>query len=37
MVYIKEYSHTHCPVDDAVGNAEAMVKLKDEYDLKIGL
>lgn len=29
--------HTHHPVDDARGNAEALLRMKEEYELKIGL
>jgi hypothetical protein len=29
--------HTHSPVDDAKGNAEALLALKDEFKLEIRL
>ena len=29
--------HTHNPVDDAMGNAEVLIKLKQEHGLKINL
>ena len=35
--YLRETKHTHHPVDDAKGNAEALVKLKNAYGLKIKL
>lgn len=35
--HLRETSHTHHPVDDAKGNAEALVKMKKEMGLKIPL
>ncbi len=34
---LRKTKHTHHPVDDARGNAEAMLQIKDQYDLKIRL
>ncbi len=34
--HLRRTSHTHHPVDDARGNAEALLMLKTEYGLKIG-
>lgn len=33
--HLRVTKHTHHPVDDAVGNAEALLKIKEKYDLKI--
>lgn len=33
--HLRKTAHTHHPVDDAVGNAEAMLRMKDELGLKI--
>lgn len=33
--HLRKTKHTHHPVDDAKGNAEALLTLKREYDLKI--
>ena len=33
--HLRQTPHTHNPVDDAKGNAEALLTLKKEYDLKI--
>ncbi len=33
--HLRETTHTHDPVDDARGNAEAMLKLKNDLGLKI--
>jgi hypothetical protein len=33
--HLRKTAHTHHPVDDAKGNAEALLALKDEYQLKI--
>ncbi len=33
--HLRKTAHTHCPVDDAMGNVEAMVAMQEEYDLKI--
>jgi hypothetical protein len=35
--HLRKTRHTHHPVDDAKGNAEALLALKDQFDLKIGL
>jgi hypothetical protein len=35
--HLRKTKHTHHPVDDAKGNAEALLTLKNEYDLKIRL
>jgi DNA polymerase III epsilon subunit-like protein len=35
--HLRRTAHTHHPVDDAKGNAEAMLALKDEFQLKIRL
>lgn len=35
--HLRDTSHTHNPVDDAMGNAEALLKLKKEFGLKISL
>jgi hypothetical protein len=35
--HLRKTRHTHHPVDDAKGNAEALLALKDEFDLKIQL
>jgi DNA polymerase III alpha subunit (gram-positive type) len=35
--YLRETTHTHHPVDDAKGNAEALLKMKRDLGLKIGL
>jgi hypothetical protein len=32
---LRKTKHTHHPVDDARGNAEAMLQIRDQYDLKI--
>lgn len=34
---LRKTKHTHNPVDDARGNAEALLRIKDEYGLKIRL
>ncbi len=33
--HLRKTSHTHHPVDDAVGNAEALLHMKDEMGLSI--
>ena len=33
--HLRKTKHTHNPVDDAKGNAEALLALKNEYGLKI--
>lgn len=35
--HLRKTAHTHHPVDDAKGNAEALLTLKKEYGLKIKL
>ena len=35
--HLRKTAHTHHPVDDAKGNAEALLTLRDEFDLKIRL
>ncbi len=35
--YLRQTKHTHHPVDDAKGNAEALLTLKTKYELKIKL
>ena len=35
--HLRETTHTHNPVDDAKGNAEALLKMKKELGLKIPL
>jgi hypothetical protein len=35
--HLKETKHTHHPVDDATGNAEALLKMKEQMGLKITL
>jgi hypothetical protein len=35
--HLRITGHSHNPVDDAKGNAEALLKLKSEYNLKISL
>lgn len=35
--HLRKTRHTHHPVDDAKGNAEALLTLKKEFDLKISL
>ena len=35
--HLRETPHTHHPVDDAKGNAEALLKMKSDLGLKIGL
>ena len=35
--HLRRTKHTHNPVDDAMGNAEAMLSLINEFDLKIKL
>ena len=33
--HLRKTAHTHHPVDDARGNAEALLRIKDEFGLKI--
>ncbi len=35
--HLRRTEHTHHPVDDAVGNAEALLRIKAEHELKISL
>jgi len=35
--HLRKTSHTHNPVDDAIGNAEALLAMRDEFELKIRL
>jgi hypothetical protein len=35
--HLRKTRHTHHPVDDARGNAEAMLAMKAEFNLRIGL
>jgi hypothetical protein len=35
--HLRRSKHTHNPVDDARGNAEALLHLRDELGLKIDL
>ena len=35
--HLRTTKHTHNPVDDAIGNAEALLHMKKEMGLKIGL
>lgn len=35
--HLRRTRHTHNPVDDAIGNAEALLAMKAEMGLKIGL
>ena len=35
--HLRKTKHTHHPVDDALGNAEALLRIKEEYGLKISL
>jgi hypothetical protein len=35
--HLRKTKHTHHPVDEAKGNAEALLTLKKEFDLKISL
>jgi len=34
--FLRETPHTHNALDDAIGNAEAFIKMKELYDLKVG-
>jgi len=33
--HLRKTKHTHNPVDDARGNAEALLEIKEKHDLKI--
>jgi len=35
--HLRKTKHTHNPVDDAMGNAEALLAMKEQYNLKIKL
>ncbi len=35
--HLRKTKHTHNPVDDAKGNAEVLLRIVDEYDIKIRL
>ena len=35
--HLRKTAHTHNPVDDACGNAEALLKMKEDHGLKISL
>ena len=35
--HLRKTKHTHHPVDDAKGNAEALLTMKEQYNLKIKL
>ena len=35
--HLRQTAHTHNPVDDAKGNAEALLAMKDQFQLKIRL
>ncbi len=35
--HLRQTPHTHNPVDDAKGNAEALLAIKDQFQLKIRL
>ncbi len=35
--HLRKTKHTHHPVDDARGNAEALLRIKEEFGLKISL
>ncbi len=35
--HLRKAAHTHHPVDDALGNAEALLAIKEQYQLKIRL
>ena len=35
--HLRRTRHTHDPLDDARGNAEALLRIKQEFGLKIGL
>lgn len=35
--HLRKTRHTHNPVDDAMGNAEAFLTIKEKYDVKITL
>ena len=33
--FLRDTKHTHNPVDDAMGNVEALLKMRDKYGLKL--
>jgi hypothetical protein len=33
--HLRKTKHTHHPVDDARGNAEALLRIKEDYDLRL--
>ena len=35
--HLRKTKHTHHPVDDAKGNAEALLEMKHQFNLKIRL
>ena len=35
--HLRKTRHTHHPVDDAKGNAEALIAIRDQFDLEIRL
>jgi hypothetical protein len=35
--HLRKTKHTHCPVDDAMGNAEALLYMKEQMGLNINL
>lgn len=37
MKHLRNRRHSHHPVDDSIGNAEALLKMKDMFNLKIPL
>ena len=32
--HLRKTKHTHNPVDDAMGNVEALIQMADKFDLK---
>ena len=35
--HLRQTEHTHDPLDDAKGNAEALLAIKEQYGLRISL
>lgn len=35
--WLRDTKHTHHPVDDSRGNAEALIKMRDKYNMKMSL
>ncbi len=35
--YLRQTEHTHDPLDDAKGNAEALLAIKEQFGLRISL